>query len=148
MSWRFKPLDDAFPFVVITAPADHRLLRDPAQAVGSACEVRALVIGRRAIRGVCCHTGDGDWMPMVQRSGGRVWSARLAVPADRLVTITVQATDDSGRPGQHSIRAASPSYVPPSRARNGSDAASVGAWPENGILGTQLGPNRNGRPRS
>ena len=33
VSWRFKALDDAFPFVVVTAPADHRLLRDPSQAV-------------------------------------------------------------------------------------------------------------------
>ena len=28
----------------------------------------------------------------------------------------------------------------------GSDAASIGAWEENSILGTQLGPNRNARP--
>ena len=72
----------------------------------------------------------------------------MTLPADRLVTITVQATDETGRPGQHSIRAATPAYVPPVRPRDGSDAASVGAWPENGILGTQLGPNRNEKPSS
>ncbi len=33
-------------------------------------------------------------------------------------------------------------------ASDASDAASVGAWPENGIFGTQLGPNRNGKPSS
>lgn len=27
----------------------------------------------------------------------------------------------------------------------GGDADPVGAWPERGVLGTQLGPNRNGR---
>jgi Icc protein len=27
----------------------------------------------------------------------------------------------------------------------GSDAGSVGAWPERHLFGTQLGPNRNGR---
>jgi Icc protein len=27
----------------------------------------------------------------------------------------------------------------------GSDVRSIGAWPERHILGTQLGPNRNGR---
>jgi hypothetical protein len=27
----------------------------------------------------------------------------------------------------------------------GSDAGSIGAWPERHLLGTQLGPNRNGR---
>jgi len=65
-----------------------------------------------------------------------------------LVTLTVRAMDATGRPGQHTLRVATPSYVPPARVRNGSDTASVGAWPENGIFGTQLGPNRNGKPSS
>ena len=144
VSWRFKPLDDAFPFVIITAPADHRLLRNPIHAVAGGCEVRALVMGHRAIRNVSCQAEDGNWVPMAQQPGERVWSAELTLPADRLVTITVQATDESGRPGQHSIRAATRAYVPPNRPCGGSDAASIGAWPENGIFGTQLGPNRNG----
>ena len=29
--------------------------------------------------------------------------------------------------------------------RTGSDAGSIGAWPERHLFGTQLGPNRNGR---
>jgi hypothetical protein len=28
----------------------------------------------------------------------------------------------------------------------GSDATRIGEWEENGILGTQLGPNRNAKP--
>jgi 3',5'-cyclic-AMP phosphodiesterase len=71
---------------------------------------------------------------------------RLPLHADRLATITVQAVDETGRPGQHSIRAAMKGYARQMRARNGSDAASIGAWPENGVFATQLGPNRNGRP--
>ena len=113
VSWRFKALDDAFPFVIITAPADHRLLRNVAQAVSDECEVRALVVGRNVIPKVTCQTEDGAPVLMTQRPGERVWSARLTLPNDRLVTIVVQATDDSGRPGQHAIRAATPSYVPP-----------------------------------
>lgn len=148
VSWRFKALDDAFPFVVITAPADHQLLREAGQVVSGACEVRALVLGRRAIQSVTCQIGDGDRTSMTRDSGGRLWTAHLSIPADRLVTLTVQAVDETGRPGQHTIRAATPAYVPPVRMRNGSDAASIGAWPENGILGTQLGPNRNGRSSS
>ncbi len=31
------------------------------------------------------------------------------------------------------------------RSSTGSDAGSVGAWPERHLFGTQLGPNRNGR---
>lgn len=36
-------------------------------------------------------------------------------------------------------------HAQPWRAADGSDRDRVGAWPERGILGTQLGPNRNGR---
>jgi hypothetical protein len=31
------------------------------------------------------------------------------------------------------------------RSSTGDDAATIRAWSENGIFGTQLGPNRNGR---
>lgn len=148
VSWRFKPLDDAFPFVVITAPADHRLLRDPGHTLAESAEVRAVVFGRRTVVSAACRTEGGTWTPMTRAAGERVWTATLAIPADRLVSITVQAVDDSGRPGQHTIEAATRTYVPPPRIRNGSDAASVGAWPQNGIFGTRLGPNRNGRQSS
>ena len=152
VSWRFKPLDDPFPFVVITAPADHRLLRDPEQTFDGSTQVRALVSGRRAVVSAACRLEDSDWVPMTRAPGERVWTATLILDADRssdrLVTIVVQAIDDSGRPGQHTIRAATGTYVPPTRIRDGSDAASVGAWPENGIFGTQLGPNRNGKSTS
>ena len=148
VSWRFKALDDAFPFAVITAPADHRLIREQGQAVSGRCQVRALVLGRQAVRSVACQIEDGGWTAMTCAPGTRLWTASLPVPAQKLVTLTVQAVDETGRPGQHTIRAAAPAYVLPARPRNGSDAASVGAWPENGIFGTQLGPNRNGRPSS
>ena len=148
VSWRFKALDDAFPFVIITAPADYRLVRTPGQLVGGTVEVRALVLGRRATRNVSCRIEDCDAVPMSQMPGERLWTARVPVPAGRLVSVTVQAVDESGRPGQHTIRAATQGYAAPVRTPNGSDAASVGAWPENGILGTQLGPNRNGASSS
>ncbi len=144
VSWRFKPLDDAFPFVVVTSPADHRLMRRADQRVSERCTVRALVFGAAAPAEVACQVEDGAWVPMTRRPGQRTWTADLDLPADRLVTIMVRAVDGLGRPGLHAIRAAGASYVPPARAGRGSDADAVGAWPENGIPGTQLGPNRNG----
>ncbi len=113
VSWRFKAFDDAFPFVVITSPADHRLMRDPAQALDGSCAVRAMVLGARAIRMVQCQAEDGDWMPMTRSPDGRLWTGRLAVPVDRLLAITVRAVDQTGRPGHHTIRAASRAYVHP-----------------------------------
>ena len=146
VSWRFKALDDPFPFVIITAPSDHRLMRRPDHALEGACEVRALVLGARGVKCVECRAEEGDWSSMTCLPDGRLWSGRLSLPAEPLATITVQAVDETGRPGQHSIRAATKAYVAPSRARDGSDAASIGAWPENGVFATQLGPNRNGKP--
>jgi 3',5'-cyclic-AMP phosphodiesterase len=146
VSWRFKALDDPFPFVVITAPADHRLMRGPGHARDGSCEVRAVIFGARRFQRVECCVEGGDRSPMTLSPDGRFWTGRLILPAERLATITVQAVDETGRPGQHSIRAATKAYVAPSRVRDGSDAASIGAWPENGVFATQLGPNRNGKP--
>jgi hypothetical protein len=146
VSWRFKALDDAFPFVVITSPADHRLLRHPNQKVQSDCEIRALVFGSLAIKRVACQL-DGQWTSMTRGEAENLWTARLTINTDQpTVSLTVRAEDESGRLGQHILEIATNAYVPASRPRRGSDAAAIGAWPENGILGTQLGPNRNAKP--
>lgn len=148
VSWRFRALDDAFPFVIVTAPADHRLMRGEDQRVSGRCTVRALVLGATAVERVACRVEGGDWVAMARGGADRAWSAALDVPEDRLVTIEVEAVDAKGRPGLHAVRAAGPGYSPPARAGRGSDADAVGPWPENGIFGTQLGPNRNGAASS
>ena len=144
VSWRFKALDDAFPFVLITSPADHRLMRGDAQRFAGRCTVRALVLGASAPARVVCRIEDGEWVAMQRAEGERSWSAVLDLPDERIIGIEVEAVDGFGRPGFHAIRAAGPRYSPPARHGAGSDADAVGAWPENGIFGTQLGPNRNG----
>lgn len=147
VSWRFKPLDAGFPFVMITAPADHRLTRGAGQTVEGAVEIRALTVGRRPVAKVECKVEDGGWGSMTRQEGSRLWCATTAMApqASPLVTIEVRAWDQSGRPGTHTIRAATTAWTPPKRAGNGSDADSIGAWPENEIWATQLGPNRNGK---
>lgn len=145
VSWRFKALDDAFPFVVITAPSDHRLMRGPGHALESECEVHALVFGSRAIMSVECRS-TGSWVAMTRAETRNVWAARLPIPAGALIAITVRALDEAGRPGEHTVIAATRAYDPVTTSRDGSDSASIGSWPENGIYGTQLGPNRNGKP--
>jgi 3',5'-cyclic AMP phosphodiesterase CpdA len=42
-------------------------------------------------------------------------------------------------------RVATPGFRPPDRAADGSDADAIDAWPERHLLGTRLGPNRNGK---
>jgi hypothetical protein len=60
-------------------------------------------------------------------------------------TVTVEATDASGSTDTDTIVVATPGFRPPDRTADGSDADAVGARPERHLLGTRLGPNRNGR---
>lgn len=146
VSWRFKLLDDPFPWVMITAPADRRLVRGPDQVVSGQVEVRALVFGLERLRAVELRVADGPWRPMSRTDGDRSWRAEVAVPNEPRVTIAVRAIDETGRPGMHAVEAAGGNFIPVAHKALGSDEATIGAWPENGIWGTQLGPNRNARP--
>ena len=145
VSWRFRPLDDPFPFVMITHPADHRLLRGEAQRLGEGGELAGRVFGREAVDRVQYQVEDGEWLPTTRVGDGPNWRARLDACTGRLVELSVRAFTTSGRPGIHMIRVAGPDHVSVERQARGSDALAIGAWPENGIFGTQLGPNRNGR---
>jgi hypothetical protein len=144
VSWRFKPLDGGFPFVLITAPADYRLLRHASQIVASQFTIRALVFGAQPVEAVVYWLDNGPRLPLHLTAQG-VWQADATVPTTGR-TLTVEARDATGRLGRHRIELARGPYLPLGQAGAGSDAASIGAWEENGILGTQLGPNRNAKP--
>ena len=80
--------------------------------------------------------------------GSTTWSCDLSGLGDGLHRIAVRAQDASGGGSDDSITilvSQSGEYDPPARAADGSDADCVGGWPEKGIPGTQLGPNKNGR---
>lgn len=145
-SWRFKPLAAAWPFVLITSPADRRLVTDPAapdQVVAGRFAVRARIFGA-AIRHAACRIDDGAWRRMAPVPGDdAIWQAAADAPG-RGFALTVRAEDQDGRADQETIEVACGAYRPPPRRADGSDADAVGAWPEKGILGTRLGPNRNG----
>jgi hypothetical protein len=57
VSWRFKALDEGFPFVLITSPCDYRLIRNQTQKAAGECIVRAAVLGRRKLDSVACAVG-------------------------------------------------------------------------------------------
>ena len=148
VSWRFKPLHDAFPFVLITNPPDYRLRRDETSPPSGITEVRAVVFGAKTLQRVACRLNNNEWTPMVRSDDQRSWLATIDIPSTDSLELTVEALDASGRPGRHTLQLVRPSRNRPERIKNGSDADAIGAWPENGIFGTQLGPNRNGKPSS
>ena len=103
VNWRFKPLDGGFPFVLITAPADYRLLRHASQAVAQQFLIRAIVFGANDVATVTYWLGDdGPRLPM-QRDAQGVWWAEATRPASAgpLLALTVEAHDATGRPGRH-----------------------------------------------
>jgi Icc protein len=75
---------------------------------------------------------------------GSHWMQTCAAP-EHAFLLTVEAKDNAGHVDTDTIRVAVKGYRPTDRIADGSDADTIGAWPERHILGTQLGPNRNGR---
>ena len=145
VSWRFKPLNSPWPFVLITSPADHRLTTDlhhPAHVVAGRFTVRARVFGADPIVSCQCRINDGNWAPLQPTSGH--WVASYEAPPQKF-TLAVEATDESGNTDRDTIVVAAPGYLPPHRVADGSDSDAIGEWPERHLMGTRLGPNRNGR---
>ena len=137
VSWRFKTLDSAWPFVMITSPPDKRLAMDTAPA----SEIRAAAWGAAPIRSADVRVDESAWQPM-KKTGGNLFSAAADLSGQRR-RIEVRVTDDNGNTGSDTIEidAARASE----RTSLGSDRNAIGAWPERHLMGTQLGPNRNGR---
>ena len=143
VSWRFKALDGAWPFVLVTQPADRRLLTSPAQVVDGPVTVRTKVLADAPVVRVEAQAAGGDWTPMEPVTGeAALWSARLDPPGD---TVCVRVVDARGRTDEDEVEPARPGWIPPPRNADGSDADRIGAWPGRGILDTQLGPNRKGK---
>jgi hypothetical protein len=143
VSWRFKEIEGAWPFVLVTSPVDRRLATSDAQAVSGAFEVRAKVLSDVPVISVEASFDGKDWRGMTRVEGADfLWAAGFDVPAD---IVRVRVRDEQGRTDEDSIEPLRAGAEPPARVADGSDKDSVGAWPEKGILGTQLGPNRNGR---
>jgi len=149
LSWKFRRVDADGPFVMITQPCDWRLHRRRAVLNATTVQppVRVLVSGddvayvRATLNGV-----PFDLMPAPGEVG--LWQSLLpAVASTRRMRLTVMATTADGRVGQDSIELPSGALAgdPPGQEGTlGTDVHAVQAWPEHGILGSQLGPNKHG----
>jgi 3',5'-cyclic-AMP phosphodiesterase len=149
-SWRFKPLGE-WPLVMITAPTHERLSADrepPLHAAGARMTVRVKAWSdKKLLRGFAA-IGDQQ-VDLEQLASSAIWQAN--VDANRLAdgdyALTVNLTDEAGKSGEDVIRVVVNSlrqYKTEVRSTSDKDNV-IGAWPERGILGTQLGPNKNGR---
>ncbi|GAB5101124.1 metallophosphoesterase family protein [Caballeronia sp. HLA56] len=149
VSWRFHRLDAAYPFVMITQPCDRRLYRRrfALNAAELQPKLRALVSNDAVVSVAANLEGIAIALAPSETENG-VWEASLpSVTASGSMLLTVTARTADGRVGEDSIEL--PGIADTGRAlqpgRLGSDAHAINAWPQHGIFGSQLGPNKNGR---
>jgi hypothetical protein len=148
ISWRFKPLSE-WPLVVITSPSDRRLIVDaanPAQVVRGKVRVGARIWGEQ-IENVTLSI-DGNLVQSLNAMGGSTWAAEWdSTQTEDGTHVLSVTTTVAGRQTTDSISILVNQrgvYTPPVRHALDYENA-LGAWPEKHILGTQLGPNENGR---
>jgi Icc protein len=75
---------------------------------------------------------------------GCAWESFAAPNGVHRITVEVQSADGRTAADSSTLTNQSGRYQAPPR-RPGDDSNAIGAYPEKGILGTQLGPNKNGR---
>ena len=149
ISWKFFALD-VLPAVMITSPADERFITD-VTLDGHVAEgnilVRAKVWTDSSILRATAELED-QTVQLTQVPNSNVWHGELTRGklSDGVYPLFVSALDANGNHAEDSIRMVlgSSAYQSVERSDRDKDNA-VGAWPERGLLGTQLGPNKNGK---
>jgi hypothetical protein len=134
---------------MITRPSDRRLHRSrSAPRNVDATRVRVLVSNDDVVS----VTGHLDGMPIpFSRSADEtgIWQAVLPAAATGYrARLTVTARTADGRSGEDAITLQPAGHAEKHlrhHAALGTDAHAVEPWPEHGVLGSQLGPNKNGR---
>lgn len=145
-SWRFRRIGAPWPFVQIVAPADYRMVTRPADVRHvprpGHVTIAARIFGGGPETQVTVTVNGG--VPQVMHFDA-LWRADAMLVAG-MNEVRVSAGDDSdvihilARPADN-VPKRGPAIAP------GCDAHAIGAWPEHGIVGTQLGPNKNGAPQ-
>ena len=143
ISWHFVPLDSP-ELVAITAPADRRLEIQPRPKDLTEVKVRAKIWSRDPVAHVKAALEGA--VAELRTETGSLWTCTLA--ADHLSSgqhrLVVQSTTSSGSSSSSAIEIITGARPSQEHAPVDQDNA-VGAWKERSILGTQLGPNKNGR---
>jgi Icc protein len=149
VSWHFKPIDETWPLVLITSPSDHRLITDPTaidQVPSGLLRVRAKAFGG-TIKRVIARLADGPDIEMME-DVPHIWSGTIADVPDGLQTLQVEAVTIGGAVKRDTIqvRVGRSDATDDERVRaQHRDFEPIGSWPERNLLGSQLGPNKNGR---
>ena len=143
VSWRFVELGK-LPVVIITSPSDERLLTRLGQAPqGTTFKIRAKFWGIADGVEATAHV-EGQPFPMERVSGSNVWEAEVPTPEEGVRRLKVFFKDAHGTLATDEIQLAVGQRDERKCEERDQDNA-LEAWPEHGLLGTQVGPNKNGR---
>ena len=150
ISWRFFELN-SLPAVMITSPADERFITDPKLrgyvSSGNTIMVRTKIWPSEPITRVTAAL-ETESCQLTPIAGSAVWQGEISrrdLP-EGIYRLRVVARDTQDRIAEDEIRIVigASAYRAPSRAPRDQDNP-LPPWPERGLLGTQLGPNKNGR---
>jgi hypothetical protein len=144
-SWRFKPLWGEWPFVQIVSPCDIRLITDPSNERHVPRPGYIRVVARRfgsSREPMVARVAGQAQREMVEDSQG-LWRASIALakPGLHRVTVNCGEASDVIEVLARDVDATPKRGLP---VALGHTAHAIGAWPQAGLFGTQLGPNRNG----
>jgi len=148
VSWKFKPKGE-WPLVIITSPADRRLIveaSNPAQLVRGTVQVRARIWGE-GIKDVAMAL-DGNEVRPPTTLDDCTWAAEWDSTqlADGAHVLSVTASTSTGQTSDRITALVNQKGEYKSPARYATDYENtVGEWRDKHILGTELGPNDNGR---
>ncbi|WP_263380754.1 metallophosphoesterase family protein [Granulicella paludicola] len=142
VSWRFIELGK-LPTVVITSPSDERLLTRSSEVLQESIKVRAKFWSEAEAVEATAHI-DGQTLPMKRIQNSRVWQAEIPKVGEGVHTLRVSFKDADGASANDEMRLAVGQRTERKSEERDQDNA-LEAWPEHGLLGTQLGPNKNGK---
>ena len=144
-SWRFREVGRAWPHVQIVAPCDLRLVTRPADP-RQVPRPGVITISTKLFGGA----PDAAMRVRVDDAGDEemwhirdLWSAKVRIDKPGLHRIEVTCGEARDR---IELLVRDELAIPKRRLplSPGQDCHAIGAWPEAGIEGTQLGPNKNG----
>jgi predicted phosphodiesterase len=148
VSWHFFEPQGG-PVVVVTSPADERLLTEANMegVVEGRLRVRVCVWGQAPLLAVTADV-HGKTFALEQKAGGHVWEnpqSLLTLP-EGVYNLTVTAEDAAHRRATDTVRIVVGLNAYSKVDRQDTDVDNpLKAWKERGLLGTRLGPNKNGR---
>lgn len=150
VSWKFKAIGD-WPFVMITSPADKRLVTnptDPNQIIRGAIEIHAKVFGGQPIASATYRIDGGKPKSLEQSGTSPLWIAKWdstkADCGDHVLKVTVTTKDGKTAEDQAILTVNQKGAYIAAPRLTGAENNSIGIDPARGLLGTTQGPG--GKP--